>query len=180
MGTSTATTTTTTIGGPTTTRCSSSTDEGTATTGRTKSPFLLPLEAISSLWRTKPRRWNALVQWDPHLFPPWHGYNILKDRQGVQRFIKSANLLPSNKPYHCPPKLRFAPVVGVKVIPRHDDPVNENAWDEDYHRKVENNRRWELQQVRAERAGLYRHRRLVVSSTTSEGRPPVTGATSPH
>jgi hypothetical protein len=64
----------------------------------------------------KPRRWNALVQWDPHLFPPTHGYYLLKDYQGKQRFVKVANILQSSNPRRSPCKLHFSPDVSVKII----------------------------------------------------------------
>jgi hypothetical protein len=112
----------------------------------------------------KSRRWQSLVEYDPHLHPPSHGYFLLQDSLGQQRLIKAENLLPSTKPRHCPRKLRFASTVGVKTIPRFDDPINADAWNNDYHRNVEINRQWEQQEWRLEAQGKKIHRRLVVSS----------------
>ena len=134
---------------------------------RTKeqSPHLYcTLRPILSNEGPKRKHWEALVQWDPHLFPPHHGYNILKDRQGVQRFVKSANLLPSNKPRQTPPKIRFASEVGVKFIPRKDDPINSDAWNRDFSRMVAYNNQWQQQQWREEAEAKRQHRRLVVSA----------------
>jgi phage terminase Nu1 subunit (DNA packaging protein) len=108
--------------------------------------------------------WLALVRWDPHLFPPTHGYYILKDRQGLQRFVKAENLLPSNKRRHYPRKLRFSSNVAIKFIARKDDPINADAWNTEYHRMVQRNSYWQQQQWRLEQEGKNRHRRLVVSS----------------
>ena len=113
---------------------------------------------------SKQKRWQALVRWDPHLFPPTHGYHLLKDRQGFHRFVKSANLLPSSKPRLSSPKIRFSSNVAVKFIPRKDEPININAWNQDYHRLVEINSYWQQQQWRLEADGKNKHRRLVVSS----------------
>lgn len=113
---------------------------------------------------TRQKCWLALVRWDPHLFPPTHGYYILKDRQGLQRFVKAENLLPSNKRRHYPRKLRFSSNVAMKFIARKDDPINADAWNTEYHRMVQRNSYWQQQQWRLEAIGKRKHHRLVVSA----------------
>jgi hypothetical protein len=110
------------------------------------------------------RKGQAVVQWDPHLFPPYHGYYLLEDRQGLKRFVKAENILPSDEPRRSPPKIRFAPDVGVKLIPRYDDPTNAIAWNSNYHKDVAKNQRWQQQQWHEAREEKNKHRRLVVAS----------------
>jgi hypothetical protein len=112
----------------------------------------------------KPNKWNALVQWDPHLFPPTHGYYLLRDRQGLQRFVKAENILPPSKPRRSPCLVNFATDVGVKFIPRFNDPINSEAWNDDYQQTSAINRLWQQQQFIEEQEGKKKHNRLVVSS----------------
>jgi hypothetical protein len=125
--------------------------------------YYRPLKTFRSHEGPKQKRWQALVHWDPHLFPPTHGYHLLKDRQGFHRFVKAVNLLPSNKPRQFPRKLRYASTVQVKLIPHKSDPINADAWNRQFHRQVAENSRWQQQQWHLEAAGKNKHRRLVVS-----------------
>ena len=111
---------------------------------------------------TKQKRWQALVRWDPHLFPSYHGYYILTDCQGMKRFVKSENLLPSNKPRQYPRKLRFASTVGVKFIPHKDDAINADTWNNDLYRQIAVNSQWQQRQWQEEAEASRTFRRTVV------------------
>jgi hypothetical protein len=122
------------------------------------------LKPVTPYEGPKPRRWNALIQWDPHLFPPTHGYYLLRDYRGIRRFVKTGNILQSNNPRQHNRKLQFAPEVSVKIIPRFDDPINADAWNNEYRRNVALNSHWQQRQFYEETRGKEKHQRLVVSS----------------
>jgi hypothetical protein len=115
-------------------------------------------------------RWSAIVPWDPHLYPPTHGYYLLKDRQGHQRVVKAETLLPANNtPRQYPRKLRFVSAVGVRIIPRKDDPINADAWNREYRRNVALNNQWQQHEWQLEAEARRAFRRTVVSALVDHG-----------